>query len=300
MSSKRPHEVPGKVYALLYRAVRRPEVGIQVRNPFLVFDIAFGICVIVDGAPVLGNVDGQVGVLFFYAYEYLGQPFRLYGPAHRGLLRIVRDDRSGVQFGEGCLGQFFVWGVADGVPKVVVDAEEVNVAGDNIHVTVLHRRKLDAAFAVVREQVLRILAAEHRIQVEPVRVSVHAPNGFHVSLAVSCRPRRLEHERNAELVLVAGAGDRAHALQGQAVTEKEVVRGGEGRGEVRVSGSVDAVAVAHPGGDPRFVQGDPKPNVVGERFVDDARILGKALAGLSARPSTPVFKHLRQDPNDRA
>ncbi len=97
----------------------------------------------------------------------------------------MRDYHAGVQFGKGRLGRVFVGRVADGVPEVVIDTEEVDITGYNVHIAVLHRRKLDAAPAVMREQVLRILAVEQRVEIEPVRLPVHASDRLYVGLAVA-------------------------------------------------------------------------------------------------------------------
>src|SRR4051794_32073164 len=91
----------------------------------------------------------------------------------------------------------------------------------------------------------------------------------------------------SELVAICGG---AHPLHRQAVAQQEVVGGRKGVSASFASRRMDAEAVAHPGRDPGFVQGDPEPTLVAERLVDDPDILGEALARLPAGPAAAVFE----------
>src|SRR5215210_3906945 len=103
----------------------------------------------------------------------------------------------------------------------------------------------------------------------------------------------MQVQRDAEPVFVPGG---AHPLHRQAVAKQEMVGGREGGGAVFASRRVDAQSVAHPGGDPGLVQGDPEPYLVRQRLVDDARVICEAFARLPVRPAAPLLERLRQVP----
>ena len=235
-------------------------MALQVRDALLVVDAALGVDVVVDGAPVLGHVDGHVGVLVLDPNQHLRQALGLHGPAHGRLLPSVRYDGTRPEVGKRNALAHFDGRIADGVSEVVVDAEEVDGNGDLLQIPIPDERKIDAKFSVKREQVLRVLAAKQGIQVEPVRLPVHPAGGLPVGLSVSRRAGRMQVQSYAELVSVPGG---SHPLHRQTVAQQEVVGGGEGLVAVLMSRGVDAEAVAHPGRDPGLVQGDPEPHLIG-------------------------------------
>src|SRR5829696_5475558 len=146
---ERPHHVTAQVDAPIHRLVGCPEVGVQIRDALLVVHVALGVNVVVDGTPVLGYVDGQVCIFFLDPDQYLRQAFRLHRPAHSSLLRRVRDNRTGVEVGEGHALLLFLRRVADGVTEVVVDTQEVDGNGDTDEIIVVDEREVYAPLSVV-------------------------------------------------------------------------------------------------------------------------------------------------------
>src|ERR671912_211475 len=141
---ERPHHVTAQVDAPIHRLVGCPEVSVQVGDALLVVHVALGVYVVADGTPVLGYVDGQVCIFFLDPDQYLRQAFRLHRPAHSSLLRRVRDNRMGVEVGEGDALPMFLRSVADGVTEVVVDTQEVDGNGDTDEIIVVDEREVYA------------------------------------------------------------------------------------------------------------------------------------------------------------
>ena len=205
----------------------------------------------------------------------------------------MRDDGPGVEVGERNPGRSSLRRVPHGVPEVVVDAEKVHGARDGLEVPVAHRRSLDTPFAVVGDGVLRVSAAEDRVQVQPVGLAIHPAGRLTVGLAVPGGARRVQVEGDANPgVAVRGA----QPIQDKTVAEQEVVGGGERLCRVGLSRRVYAVGVAEPGCYPGLVQRDPRFDPIRQGFVDEAGVLGEALARLAVRPATAVFQGLRQIP----
>src|SRR5215216_1240977 len=90
---ERPDHVAAEVNPLLPSAVRRPEVGVEVGDALLIVHTALGVHVIVDGPPVLGDVDRYPSVLLVEANQEFRQAVRLHRPAHRGGLHTGRQNR---------------------------------------------------------------------------------------------------------------------------------------------------------------------------------------------------------------
>src|SRR5215210_171834 len=182
---ERPDHVATQVDALLHRFVGGPEVGVEVRDALLIVHAALGVYVVVDGPTVLGHVDGHVGVIFLYSNQNLRQAFRLHGPAHSGLLRLMWHDGAGSEVGKGYVRSVFPRRVADGVAEIVVDAQKVEGNGDPGEVPVVNEREVHAAFPVIRKHVLRVIAVKQGGQVEPVRLPVHPACGLPICFTVS-------------------------------------------------------------------------------------------------------------------
>ena len=271
-------------------------MGVEVGDALLVVHAALRVHVVVDGAAVLGDVEGNVGVLPPDPHEHLREALRVHGPAHRGLLPRVRHDGPGVEVGEGHLGVGLLRRVADHVTEVVVDAEKIQGGRDPLQVPFLDEGEVGAALPVVGEDVVRVRAAEERVEVEAVGLTIHPSGGLPIGFAVAPREGRVQVQGDAEPIAVRGGSHRAHPLHREAVGEQEVVGGREGRAGVLQAGGVQAVAVAQPGGDPGLVQGDPVRDRVRERPVDDLGVLREPLGRLPARPAAPVLEGLGQVP----
>ncbi len=88
----------------------------------------------------------------------------------------------------------------------------------------------------------------------------------------------------------------AQDLDGAAVREQQVMRGGE---RVRVGGAargVMAPAVPDPGDDPRLVVRDPVPDAIAEPLADRFDVLLERADDVARRPAAGVFEHLRRVP----
>src|SRR5215212_2749437 len=125
---ERPDHVASKIHALLYRIVRRAKVIVKEGDALFVVHAALGVDVIVDGSPVLGDVDRTLGVLLVETDEELGEAIGLHRPAHRGRLDALGKDGRRVQIREtlGGLQVRLPTTGRDGVAKIVVDAKEVD------------------------------------------------------------------------------------------------------------------------------------------------------------------------------
>ena len=243
-----------------------------------------------EGRPVLGHDDACRTVVTMQLDEQVGQALRFDGPGHRCGLHARREDRPCSERAGQLVGAWFGTRLGgDRVSAVVVDSQEVERTGDDLQVAIADEPHV-AHRPVVLDQLGRIPPAKERIQELSVHVQIREPRRPHVARAVRGREGGLEVQRDADLAVTP------HRLAGQAVSEQQVMRGGERQRVVGSTGRVDPRAVPEPGGHPGLVQGDPGMHVVPERAVDDRRVLGEPRGRVAVPPTALVLQRLRQVP----
>src|SRR5665647_640520 len=129
---------------------------------------------------------GRPGVLGLQPQQQPGQAFRLHLPAHRRRRQVARDavdavagrqrvaDRPG-QRGTSVRGAGRL-PAAHGLAVVVVHAEQVQRGPDHLEIAVPDVVG-QAEVGGVRQDVLRVLAAEQRVEEHPVPLAVHPAGG---------------------------------------------------------------------------------------------------------------------------
>ena len=146
-------------------------------------------------------------------------------------------------------------GSGDQLPVVVIDAQHVDGSGNDFQV-VAPDVAVQPGRGHVLEDVLRVLAAEDRIQEDPVERAVDAPCGIDVDL-VGGVGRICDGEVQRDPQPVVLARHFPHGAGGQAVAQQQVVRRCHCLGRVGVPGGVLAAGMGQEGGAPRFVQRGP-------------------------------------------
>lgn len=171
---------------------------------------------------------------------------------------------------------------------VVVHAQPVDRGRDGFGIAVVDPVGQPAGGG---QHVLRIAAAQHRVEEEPVVDAVELAGRFAVGRGVAVRDGRGEVQGQRELVL--RPGERARR---QAVREQQVVGRDERRVVVLDARGVHAAAVAEERGAERLVDRRPVAHAVAECAVDDRRVVGEPGSRVTLRPAAGVLQGLRQVP----
>ena len=145
----------------------------------------------------------------------------------------------------------------------------------------------------VLDDVLRVGASQHRVEEPAVRQPVDASHRVVDPVAVMHPRDRIEVEGDADLRVRHAL---AQLLDGQPVTEHEVVRRREGVRAIRTPRSVPTAAVAEEGRAPRLVEGDEVLDPVAEGVGDVPGILRKPVCRVARRPAARVLERLREVP----
>jgi hypothetical protein len=138
------------------------------------------------------------------------------------------------------------------------------------------------------------VAAEDRVQEDPVVQPVDAPGGVQVELVgrvVGVGDG--EVERDAELVVGAATAQLVHD---QAVPQQQVVRGDEAGDALLPSRRVLAAGVAEERRAPRLVERRPRRDAVAERVVQRGGVLGEPVGGVAVGPAALVLERLGEVP----
>ena len=178
-------------------------------------------------------------------------------------------------------------------PVVVVDAEEVERGVDALLIAGL-QVGAGGHLAHVLQHVVRVAAAQQRVEEEAIGQAVGAARRVEVCRVVARRLDRAHAERDAEGAV--GVALRAHGLDRAPVAEHEVVGGAQRRLRVLQPGRMPAGGVADECRDPRLVQGRPVPDAVVQALVDRGGVLGEAFRRIAQRPTALVLEHLRKVP----
>ncbi len=211
----------------------RGNVPVQVADPVCVGDASVHEPVRIRGA-VFRDVERRQVVVGLQPQEQLRQSAREHLPAHVGDFPARRhrvERRSG----------------AGEVARVVVDADEVQRLPDRLHVPVRHLR---CVLTEEREDVLRIASAQECVHVPADREPVVESRPGKVCRRFRRRVNRCLIERDAER---CRAALRAQRLQGDAVTQEQVVRDLHRRFPAPEAGREDAGLVTQDRDDPGFV-----------------------------------------------
>ena len=142
-------------------------------------------------------------------------------------------------------------------------------------------------------EVVRVLAAEQRVEEPAVQVAVHEARGLCVLGGRAGRLDVGEVERDPD---IGAGGEAAQHRQRPAVREEEVVRGRDRVLVARPPGRVHAPAVAEPGGDPRLVVRHPARDAVAEPGCDGFGVADERLGGRALGPAARVLERLREIP----
>jgi hypothetical protein len=144
------------------------------------------------------------------------------------------------------------------------------------------------------EHVLRVAAAEDRVEEPAVGVAVAELSGTLVLVGVTVRSGGLQVQRQPDR---PRQPQRAVDLERPGVAKQQVMRGTDRLREVLLARRVPPCVVADVGGDPRFVERDPVRDAVAERPEHGRRVVGEAFGGLARAPATqPGLERLRQVP----
>ena len=127
--------------------------------------------------------------------------------------------------------------------------------------------------AEVLQHVLRVAAEQHRVVPEPVGDAVDPPRRVGVGVRRAGRHHRVGVEGDGHLDVAAGG--RSECVDGQAVAEQEVVRGGHRRARLGATRRVDAGRVAEHRRAPGLVDRGPVVDAVAEGGADHRRVLGE-------------------------
>ena len=180
---------------------------------------------------------------------------------------------------------------ADPQPGVVVHPEQVQRRRD--------RRRVAGALEVeagdggqVLPDVVRIAAAQHRIEEQPVVQSVHPPRGIEDGGMGVGRGDRIEVQRDPDLVRAPAA----QRLDGEPVAEEQVVRGGHGGGRLVPTRGVLPARVAEERRAPGLVHRRPEADTVAQRGGREVGVLGEPLRRLAHRPATRLLQLVGQVP----
>ena len=221
---QRPVEVPAQVDARLDRVVRGPQVGVEERDAVGVDDVTAVADDVRVGRAVLRDVQRHLPVAAVHLQQRLGQPGRLDLPAGVGAgRRRVRDEVHVA--GADPLGARRLAArhraARDAVVAVVVHAEPVDGARDDRGVSVADHRA-ESERREVGDQVVRVAAAQHRVEEQPVLQAVDPPGRGDVGDV-----RRVVRDDGVEVQRDAGRGPgacRADDVHRQPVAQQQVVR----------------------------------------------------------------------------
>jgi len=180
--------------------------------------------------------------------EQAAEPARDDGPAHGGGRALY--GQLAEAFGRGRIRGHRLFGV-------VIDAEEVELAGDEIEVARVHRQ-LDSERI---EVALRIAFPGQRTE-EHAEIAVPAPIGGEGILGGrGGRPVGERDQRDADLPVVAALAER---LERQPVAEEEMVERAVGGRLILEARGVLAGQVAEDRGAPGLVERDPVPDPISQ------------------------------------
>lgn len=195
-------------------------------------------------------------------------------PAHpgRGVLGDVHHVEGERPFGRGRQPRRLV----------VVHAQEVDGGGDDGEVLAA-----DVCRAV---HDVGVAARQHGVGEEPVHERVERVGRRLV--VGGRRPCGRVVVRQADLAGVLAA----QSVDGQAVGEELVVRGGQRVQHERPAGGVDAERVAVGRHDHRLVEGYPHVHAVGEPFGGQVGEFGEPVGGVTFQPAAGVLERLREVP----
>ena len=146
--------------------------------------------------------------------------------------------------------------------------------------------------AVVLDHVVRISAAEERIEEPAVLVAVDAAGCGAVARVVAGRDDGAGIERDADLPRAA----RAQRPDREPVGDERVVGRGDGLGLVADAGGVDADLVPEERRAPRLVERHPVRDFCGERVDHQPGVLREALRGVARGPASVVLALLGEVP----
>ena len=269
----------------------------QVPDPLEVVDLAVRVHVVLGGAAVLGDVQGQARRILGQTHQQFVEALGVDQPAHRRPLearRGVLDDAGQVPAGHLLLAAAQVRGVARAHKHrcVVVDPEEVDGLRDDLQVARSYHR-------VRRQQrvpgLRRVPPVQHGVQVEAVHLGVPDPGRLHNRVREGpAQPHRVHVQCYPD-----GHGPRQHRpqrLRRKPVTEEQVVRGRPRGLWVAYARGVLPRSVAVAGDYLRFVQRDPPLDPVAERPGHDRRVVSEPRGGVPDRPAALILEFLRQVP----
>ena len=197
-------------------------------------------------------------------------------PAHRGRAAGAgrpRRSPSGARRGSA----------AHALGHVVVDAEEVDRRAITLEVAVADDVERAVAALEELDHVVRVRAAEHRVEEPAVDVAVQPRRPPPRRRRVATPRDRREVERDADRA--SGRPPRAQRLDREPVREQQVVRDAQRRRPVADARAPCALGVPEEGDHPRLVVGDPLRHDVAEPVGHQRRVLGEALGGVARRPA---------------
>ncbi|SPU41695.1 Uncharacterised protein [Bifidobacterium longum subsp. infantis] len=138
------------------------------------------------------------------------------------------------------------------------------------------------------EQLVRVVAAQHRVEPHAVADQVETVHGVGVATV------ELQVQRDRQLRPVADLA--THRLGHQTMSQIQMMHGREGTGTKAQTGCVLGGAVAQVGGAPRLVQRGVGFDAVAQTVSHDARIVGQFVGGVAVEPTVPIAEVLRQIP----
>nr|ACR50752.1 conserved hypothetical protein [Streptomyces longisporoflavus] len=279
---QRPREVPGQRHPLAYGTRAGRQMLLQIAGALRVVDRAVVPQDVRVGRAVLGDVHALCAVLLGQPHQQLLQAVRVHLPVHRRVAHARQIDLLGVRRGPGRV-------VGDDLAEVVVQPQPVQRRGDGLQIA----GALGQLHPVQVEHVLRVAAPVDRVQPPAVDVTVGPHGRRPVRLAVGGRLDRTEVVHDADTGV---GGRRADGLDGETVTEVQMVRGvhrGLDVGETRRHPSLQ---MADPRGAQRLVEGRPVLDPVAQTLGDDGGVGGEVLGRLAGRPAAAVLERLREVP----